>query len=101
MAAQRLEKWLKTAANQAPQGWTVNFDFADAGRAHYLISRGVATKLISTRCAGRSSVIPRSVGSGWSAEIDGPNPRCIIAFIPTVMHGSVGCPRDQLNHRNS
>jgi hypothetical protein len=38
MAAQRLQKWLKTAADQATQDGTVNLHVADTGRALYLLS---------------------------------------------------------------
>ena len=35
MTVQRLEKWLKAAADQAAHDGTVNFHLADSGRALY------------------------------------------------------------------
>ena len=42
MTAQRLEKGLKAAADQAAHGPAVNFDLADSGRPLYLLGRRYA-----------------------------------------------------------
>lgn len=42
MAAQRLEKWLKAAADEAAHRRTVDFDLADSGRSLYLMDRRCA-----------------------------------------------------------
>jgi hypothetical protein len=39
VTAQRLQEWLKTAADQAPQDGTVNLDVADTRSALYLPGR--------------------------------------------------------------
>jgi hypothetical protein len=39
VTAQRFQEWLKTAADQAPQGGTVNLDVADTWSALYLPGR--------------------------------------------------------------
>src|SRR5262245_22989159 len=41
---ERLQKWLKTATDQAAQDGALNFDFADAGRALHLLGRSGAGK---------------------------------------------------------
>ena len=42
VTAQRLEKGLKAAADQAAHGPAVNFDLADSGRPLYLLGRRYA-----------------------------------------------------------
>jgi hypothetical protein len=42
MTAQRLEKWLKAAADQAAQGGTSDFHFAHARRSRNLLDGRVA-----------------------------------------------------------
>ena len=44
MSAQRLEKWLKAAPDEAAQDWTVNFHFTDSRRAFDLSGRRGADK---------------------------------------------------------
>ena len=44
MTAERLEEWLKTAANQAAEQGAIHLDLADSGGPHHLVDGRGADK---------------------------------------------------------